>query len=1024
MEETQRNIRSGYRLDSKRSSAALSKVTKAENLPKQTSARNGRKFYFSRNREDGQMWRSDPLKPRASHILPYSRSTKEEWQIPIGHRYEISKFSSKGTKVQDGGARNVIKDARARRLYVHGGSSRWLSSHQHARIGDSLPRVSMGGSLLRLQGASLWSRGFPSRILEDNALNRISSETTGTQNTSIFRRFYRPIKKQIADVKKKISGITERSRTTHLKGKVKFRAGTRERISWSNGQDSRQTYVLRTEQEEDRGHQRDIKAIKEKLRAPPSSPSGKSSWSMYLPVSCGGTNKIADEESVQRPTEEAQLERENSVIRGSHSRSNMVERCNGILGWENRSTIESRRNYIHRRQQLGLGRGDGSQIGERILDPSDDGGINQFSRTNGNIHVTPGVQGGPSKQSYSSEDGQHIGCGVHQQNDGIFGSTLSIGQSNSESSKGAELRADGPIYTRGGEHRSGSVIKMGGQKRLDATPKILRFIREKVGPSFDRSDGVIHEPPSAEVQLVPLGSQRRGYKFLHSKLVKGKQLRKSSLQSARKSSFQNQRRLRNMHRNSSSVASTAMVQHSSEDERGSTDDDSQSIRHFSPRIVGKRGTTKQPKMGSSGIQSIWRQSTENWSSRAQEILAQGLKPSTLKHYDAFWSRFLKYCELNNLNSLPATEKTVVDFLADITVGLKRPYGTVNQACAAIRQAHLAAKESDPTDSHLIRIFKSGVSNKLTLVAQKKATPVDPTALCNLFLAWDDNESLSFEAMRMKSLALCSFVGMFRPSDAALLEKDKIYFNSDLSYMDMCLLGFKTDGQANGEVFRIWKSSTAKLCPVRALHCYIEQYCNSSEEVRVYPISSQRISNILKMVIKEAGMDSSVITARSFRSGGATSGIKNGVMPDQLMKIGRWKSTDVFYNHYVAARTSQDTTDRILGTLDSSDDVWSSADKSRAHIPHDRSDPRIFVSNDNNNSVLDTSRFSNSLQNYSITSSEAASSSDSASEEDISDGILIEDEENPEKKKSIEYYSLSSGSTTPEASSSSDSDYYP
>jgi hypothetical protein len=244
------------------------------------------------------------------------------------------------------------------------------------------------------------SHSFTSHILKDNVLNRISFETTGTQNTSIFRQFYRLIKKQIADVKKKISGITERSWTIHLKGKVKFRAETRKKISWSNGQDSKQAYILRTEQEENRSHQRDIKAIKEKFRAPTSLLSSKSSWSMYLPVLCSGTNKIANEESVQRHTEKAQLERENSVIRGSHSRSNMVERCNGILEWKNHSTIESKHNYIHRCQQLRLEWSNGSQIGERILDPSNDGGINQFSRVNGNIHVTPDIQGGPLKQSY------------------------------------------------------------------------------------------------------------------------------------------------------------------------------------------------------------------------------------------------------------------------------------------------------------------------------------------------------------------------------------------------------------------------------------------------------------------------------------------------------------------------------------------------------------------------------------------------------------------------------------------------
>ena len=81
---------------------------------------------------------------------------------------------------------------------------------------------------------------------------------------------------------------------------------------------------------------------------------------------------------------------------------------------------------------------------------------------------------------------------------------------------------------------------------------------------------------------------------------------------------------------------------------------------------------------------------------------------------------------------------------------------------------------------------------------------------------------------------------------------------------------------------------------------------------IFPISSDRISTILKSVIKEAGMDTSIITTRCFRSGGVSYGVERGVQPAQLMKIGRWKSADVFFNNYVAARPAKDTTDRMLG----------------------------------------------------------------------------------------------------------------
>ena len=45
-----------------------------------------------------------------------------------------------------------------------------------------------------------------------------------------------------------------------------------------------------------------------------------------------------------------------------------------------------------------------------------------------------------------------------------------------------------------------------------------------------------------------------------------------------------------------------------------------------------------------------------------------------------------------------------------------------------------------------------------------------------------------------------------------------------------------------------------------------------------------------------------------------SGIEQGIDPYQLMKIGRWKSADVFFNHYVASRPPASVTDRILGII--------------------------------------------------------------------------------------------------------------
>ena len=52
------------------------------------------------------------------------------------------------------------------------------------------------------------------------------------------------------------------------------------------------------------------------------------------------------------------------------------------------------------------------------------------------------------------------------------------------------------------------------------------------------------------------------------------------------------------------------------------------------------------------------------------------------------------------------------------------------------------------------------------------------------------------------------------------------------------------------------------------------------------------------------------TARSFSKTGASTAINKGVDPDLVMKLGRWKSPEVFFKHYVDWEQSS-LTDAIL-----------------------------------------------------------------------------------------------------------------
>jgi integrase len=912
MEKTKGYITSSAGLDSRRCNPTISGNPQVSNHPEPNLIqRFGNRIYHRRDPTYGQMRSCSPLKSAPYHFFPYTRSPEKERKMAAGNRHAVSQLSLGGAEIQDGRARYSLKDSSTRRLDVHGRSSRWILPHQPSRFSSTLPRFPMARSILRLQGASIWSRGISAGLLKSDEINNHSSKMEGSQNSSISRRFHWFDKSEIPSATRKFFAASQETGPSYISGEVKSRTATEKGVPRANSEHSGARNVLCSSEKEIRGQSGDLEIISKSKSTTPSKKSSKGSRFMYFPVKSGGSNATTDEESFPRFKTKIKLGSKDSALSRSYRGSKMVETCYGALGRENRSTVESRLSDFYRRIKFRMGWYFGRKISERVLDSSDARGIDKLQRTDGCIYVSPGIQERSEEQSYISEDGQHLRSGIHQQDDGTIGSPIPTGKSSTKPNKGAQLRAHGTTHSRSGQHRSGSAISLGGQKRLDAAPKVLQGVRNKMGTSHYRSDGIFYESPSPEVQLIPLGPERRGDRRLFSEVVRREQLRQSAIQSNAKNSWKDIRRRRGLHSYRPYMARSNMVQQAIRDEHRVTDNDTESTGHIPSRILRQRGAIEQPQVGSSGLQSIWRESAQNWSETAQEILTHGLRPATIKHYNAYWKRFKAFCEKNGDTALPANERTLVDFICEITTNLSRPGGTVNEVFAAIRQAHLAANHPDPTSSHLLKLFRSGIINTRTKRAQKKATPVETEPLCNLFRRWPDNDLLPLIQLRKKALALCAFIGMMRPGEPALMEKSKIQFAEDLEWMDVCYLGFKTDGQANGETSRIWNSSEKKLCPVRALYDYIQRV-NEPEEDKIFTIGYQRIANILKEVIKEAGMDSKVITARSFRSGGATSGIKNGVNPDQLMKTGRWKTPAIFYDNYVAARPDSDTTDRMLG----------------------------------------------------------------------------------------------------------------
>lgn len=180
--------------------------------------------------------------------------------------------------------------------------------------------------------------------------------------------------------------------------------------------------------------------------------------------------------------------------------------------------------------------------------------------------------------------------------------------------------------------------------------------------------------------------------------------------------------------------------------------------------------------------------------------------------------------------------------------------------------------------------------------------------------------------------------MLRPSDVApksvyfdplSFEQDKLQFNTDQAVfesngsMRITFHGIKNDTSRSGFEVIVPPATNAILDPVQTLHDYIDKSMSCRRKsanvnavfLSLYSpykaLSAQTIASILKDSIVDAGLDRNMYSAKSFRPTGATVQIDKGVEPKTVMKMGRWKTDTVFFEHYVHSRTPSTFTDNIV-----------------------------------------------------------------------------------------------------------------
>ncbi|WKY15687.1 hypothetical protein Q1695_000854 [Nippostrongylus brasiliensis] len=226
-----------------------------------------------------------------------------------------------------------------------------------------------------------------------------------------------------------------------------------------------------------------------------------------------------------------------------------------------------------------------------------------------------------------------------------------------------------------------------------------------------------------------------------------------------------------------------------------------------------------------------------------------------------------------LRKMPLIQKLLHGGEANFHAALSHFFGPLSAAEQEIQRA----------------LIKGATEVRPPVVHRAKAVPQDIDKVVNWALQSDSAHALTGAAM-----ILLMYVAFLRVSELCDLRLDDITFKGGSvwwlrikkSKVDQQGAGTRIAFHLKGRQLLLWESFT-RLCLSRPRERYL--FSSSHREAP----SRDFIDRTVKHALQQAGLGSRHLTTHSFRGGAATAAIRAGIAPQNVMRVGRWKTQKAF-----------------------------------------------------------------------------------------------------------------------------------
>jgi len=288
--------------------------------------------------------------------------------------------------------------------------------------------------------------------------------------------------------------------------------------------------------------------------------------------------------------------------------------------------------------------------------------------------------------------------------------------------------------------------------------------------------------------------------------------------------------------------------------------------------------------------------------------------SSKAQYDSALRRWHKFC----------ISKSVIPFVKDINLVLEYltllynsnlGYSTINTNRSALSLI-IGPIDGFNVGSHplVVRLLKGVGRSRPPLPRYNSTWNVD--SVLELFKKWPNNEALSIKCLTLKLVGLLALISAQRVQTLHAIELSHIKSSSE-SVEIFITRNLKTSKVGCKQPCIILKrySENVKLCVVSTLN----EYLIRTSSYRKYDqlllslfspfvgVSTQTISRWLSSLLEQAGVDTSIYTAHSFRHASTSKACKGGVPIDVIFACAGWtQRSSTFARYYNKRIDNRDT----------------------------------------------------------------------------------------------------------------------